>query len=122
MSVEVKTGYFAQINKYVKAGYVPIAITASNPNWYKGSSMPALAPEWELVSDWKNHRITWDEYKERYISMLERRGIGYALKMLDQFEKVILLCYEKTGDNCHRHLLAEYLNSKYNMNVLEFEI
>lgn len=27
-------------------------------------------------------------------------------------DKCILLCYEKTGDFCHRHLLAEWLGYK----------
>lgn len=119
---EVKTGYFAQMKKYQAAGYMPIAIVASTPNWYKGNSMAVFAPEWSLVEDWKKNRITWETYEERYLGMLDKRGISYALKVLEQFEKVVLLCYEKPGDKCHRHLLAEYLNSKYNMNVLEFEI
>lgn len=122
MSINVKTGYFAQMKKYVAAGYMPIAITASVPVWYKGNSMQVFAPDWELVQDWKSGKITWDEYTERYNSMLDRRGISYALKILEQFENVVLICYEKPSDKCHRHLLAEYLNNKYNMNVLEFEI
>lgn len=120
--VDIKTGYFAQMKKYQANGYVPIAIVASVPVWYKGNSMAVFAPEWGLVDDWKQKRISWEEYKERYFSMLDKRGISYALKILDQFEKVVLMCYEKPSDECHRHLLAEYLNDKYNMNVLEFGI
>ena len=118
----IKTGYFAQTRKYIAAGYTPIAITASMPVWFKGNSMPVFAPEWSLVERWKSGRITWDEYIEEYTSMLDRRGIKYALQTLETFDKVVFLCYEKPSDKCHRHLLAEYLNKHHNLNVMEFEI
>ncbi len=34
----------------------------------------------------------------------------------------ILLCYEKGQDFCHRHVLAEYIELKYNVKVRDIKI
>ena len=33
--------------------------------------------------------------------------------------EVVLLCYESSNKPCHRFILTEYLNSKYNVNIEE---
>lgn len=34
---------------------------------------------------------------------------------------VALLCYEKPGDFCHRHILAEWLKEKEGIDVVEYD-
>ena len=31
------------------------------------------------------------------------------------------MCYEKPGDFCHRHLLADFLNENLGLDIKEFE-
>ena len=69
-----------------------------------------LAPTKQLLSDFRNKKVTWEEYQKIYIKTLEERNI---LKKID-FSKLhgsCLLCSEHKPDMCHRRLLAEYLRS-----------
>ena len=36
--------------------------------------------------------------------------------------EVIFLCYEKSDDFCHRHILREYLNENFNTNITELGV
>ena len=67
-----------------------------------------LAPTKELLSDYRNKKVTWEEYEKIYIKTLDDRNI---IKKID-FNKLdgsCLLCSEHKPDMCHRRLLAEYL-------------
>lgn len=70
-----------------------------------------LAPSIELLNDWKNRKVSWEEYEERYLE--EMRGKEGAVKRLVEVireKKVVtLLCAEKDDRFCHRRLLKEYL-------------
>jgi len=67
-----------------------------------------LAPTKQLLSDYRNKKVTWEEYQKIYIKTLEDRKI---LNKID-FSKLdggCLLCSEHKFNMCHRRLLAEYL-------------
>ena len=36
--------------------------------------------------------------------------------------EIVLLCYEKSTDFCHRHILREYLNENFNTNITELGV
>ncbi len=67
-----------------------------------------FAPTKELLTSYKKKLTTWDDYEKKYNEILEERkileDIDYAL-----FDNACLLCSEPTAQNCHRRLLAEYL-------------
>lgn len=48
---------------------------------------------------------------DRYVDDLELRK---------SFQDVVLLCYEKPKEFCHRHILAKYLNECYNLDIQEY--
>lgn len=62
------------------------------------------APDEQLFDDWKDKKISWEEYTDRYLSIISERGISLEIKDHD-----CLLCSELVPDNCHRRLLAEIL-------------
>jgi len=67
-----------------------------------------LAPTKELLTNYRDKKITWIQYEKEYVSILEKRNI---IQKID-FEKLdgsCLLCSEHKPDMCHRRLLAEYL-------------
>jgi len=67
-----------------------------------------LAPTKELLTNYRDKKITWIQYEKEYVSILEKRDI---IQKID-FEKLdgsCLLCSEHKPDMCHRRLLAEYL-------------
>lgn len=72
-----------------------------------------FAPTKEVLSDYKKKAITWDEYVVHYDALLNSRAIvKYFMRYTDGYNKVLLLCSEPTPENCHRRLLAEFLQEK----------
>jgi len=70
-----------------------------------------LAPRKELLRDWKNKRISWEEYTVRYHKEMRRQQ--EAIKELAKKAKrgtITLLCFEREDDPCcHRHLLKKLI-------------
>lgn len=69
-------------------------------------SYPDLFPSAQLLSDYKKFLITKEEYIETYNKQLEKLDSNKVYKDLDG---CILLCYEKSSDFCHRHLVGSWL-------------
>lgn len=67
-----------------------------------------MAPSDEILRAYKNGVINWDEYKHRYLCLLENRKIIETLDPRD-LDRCCFLCAEAKADHCHRRLLAEYL-------------
>ena len=67
-----------------------------------------FAPTKELLDQWHKNEVTWTEYVEIYTKMLKDREIvkKYGVK---SFDGACFLCSEDTPEQCHRRLLAEYL-------------
>ena len=67
-----------------------------------------FAPTKELLDQWHKNEVTWTEYVEIYTEMLKDREIvkKYGVK---SFDGACFLCSEDTPEQCHRRLLAEYL-------------
>ena len=115
------TGYYAQLKKYLADGLYPVSIAGKCPDWYHGAEYKKLAPKWSFFSEWKNgsHKGDNDYYtKNFYELVLNELDPAQVIKELEGFtgvssDKIILLCYEKPGDFCHRHLVADWLNAYY---------
>lgn len=67
-----------------------------------------FAPTKELLDKWHKHEVSWAEYETIYTSMLKERDIlrKHGIK---QFDGACFLCSEEMPEQCHRRLLAEYL-------------
>ena len=67
-----------------------------------------FAPTKELLDRWHKQEVTWPEYVEIYTKMLKDREIvkKYGVK---SFDGTCFLCSEDTPEQCHRRLLAEYM-------------
>ena len=79
-----------------------------------------LAPTKKILDDYKDKKITWEQYSIEYLSLMEQRLISSKLSGID-VDNGCLLCSEDKPHNCHRRLLAEYLkqqwsNQKTNIN------
>jgi hypothetical protein len=71
-------------------------------------------PDWAfIVKPYKDGLITKEEYEERYTLQLDKfreNILGVTEYFNSTGKDYILLCYEKPGDFCHRHILADYIN------------
>ena len=119
------TGYYAKIKEYKEAGLIPVSIAGKAPDWYDGLEYKKLAPKWEFFNEWKNGSHKGDN--EYYIShfkkeVLDRLSVPLVIStlmgMTNTIDNVILLCYEKPGDFCHRHLVADWINGYEGKNFI----
>ena len=104
----IRTSYFGAIPRIIAVEKEPIlvAICRWKPKAFNGFWMPQLAPSVELLMAYKNGKVTPQQYVERYRK--EQEGSDLLQRMIKRAEgkNVFLLCYEKPGDFCHRHLLG----------------
>ena len=75
-----------------------------------------LSPSWKLLNDYKDGRIDWAQYTERFMREMDCDSCIAEMKKiwdLSQKKEVFLVCYEKDGENCHRHILIDLMMSPY---------
>ena len=120
----IYTGYYAKLKKYQEAGLTHISIAGKAPEFYNGIQYKKFAPSWDIFSKWKSGEIDNLQYTERFNQeILGKLDNEEVLKFLDSFETdIILLCYEKSGDFCHRHIVANWIESELGKRVEEYPI
>jgi uncharacterized protein (DUF488 family) len=75
-----------------------------------------FAPTKELLSRYRNKKISWPEYEIEYLNLLDIRKIAQKTD-IEKLHQNCLLCSEHSPEKCHRRLLAEYF--KHTKNELE---
>ena len=72
-----------------------------------------LSPSLELLHDYKDGRITWQEFEARFRKEIANNPKAIAelrrLTQLSQEKDVYLICYEKSYP-CHRFILMDLIN------------
>ena len=69
---------------------------------------PEFAPTAEILTRYKDGRITWPDYERMYRELLAARHPTAGLSPTD-LDRICLLCTEKSALQCHRRLAAEYI-------------
>jgi uncharacterized protein (DUF488 family) len=93
---------------YAKSGSLPnaVSISGKTPDFFEGDQIKCLAPKWDFFKVYKetgDKNFYIEQYVSRVLSVLDVQEIATRL------EGKIMLCYEKTGDFCHRHIVAKWL-------------
>ena len=73
---------------------------------------PEFAPTTEILAGYKNGRITWADYEKMYRELLAVRRPAVGTEPAT-FDRICLLCTEKSALQCHRRLAAEYIASQF---------
>ena len=70
---------------------------------------PDLGPSYDLIDQYFNGGISWDQYVEQYEKEVLVGQIDKVKKLaaLAKAQDVTILCLEDTPEFCHRKLLAE---------------
>lgn len=106
----IYTSYYAVMRK-IPEHVIPVSISKGIPSWYIGKSYNRLAPLWETVKRYKDGG-SWENYIEEYyrtiLNKLDPHDVFKELMNMSNDHSVVLLCYEKSCDNCHRHLVADW--------------
>ena len=113
----IYTTYFAKLKK-LPEGVLPIAICAKPINGFDGPVYRQLAPKYDFFQQWK---ITKDNelFTENYIGQVLNtlNPVKVVTDLYYQYNlppcscDIALVCYEKSTDFCHRHLVAEWLRA-----------
>ena len=122
----IYTTYFAKLNK-LPENIIPISICGKAPDWYKGLQYKKLAPKYDFFMKWKENHDNNYYIKCFQEQVLNKLNVRKVLEELDDMlvtqtldddyigdpmlvPKMALVCYEKSGDFCHRHLVADWFN------------
>lgn len=112
----MKTSYFG--NKEASADPSAVSIARWPPRWWgKRRRFIALAPSISLLNRSKAG-LPWPEYVTEYKHDILAE-MNPAKVFLELGAKSILLCWERPGEDCHRHLVAEWLEKSLNIKILE---
>ena len=104
-------------DKYSYSDGIRILVTRHYPRgvkrtkfhrWYRD-----LAPSKELLKLWKQNKISEKEYRKIYLEEMQNQESINVIKeiivLLRKGHNVTLLCVEKEGMFCHRHILKDVI-------------
>lgn len=109
---KIQTSYYSNWRNFNKDA-IPIAISRYIPKWYNCIHYQKLAPSESIL---KTYKETYDigyyieTYMKETLSRLKSQSVYRDLLILSDNRPVILLCYEKSEDFCHRHLVSDWFN------------
>ena len=107
------TSYFTRCYLHPAA----ISISRWAPKEFAGPAYPDLAPSQELLLDYKKGLVDDVEYTRRFMTQLST--LDPHKVVADLPPQSILLCYEGSSLFCHRHIVAEWIESNTGVIVRE---
>lgn len=79
----------------------------------KYQHQPLLAPTDTMLKAFKRDKGDWAVYQKNFLDLMADRKIEDRFNPY-LFDGACLLCSEATPHHCHRRLVCEYLNTKWN--------
>lgn len=127
--MKVHTSYYSNIRNIPAdyflvstSGWIPDEIKNSVDSWDR-----SLAPSLDIYNQYKetnDSKIYIDRFKEERLSKIDWLEKLESFEMIatengKNIENIVLLCYEKPDEFCHRHILAESIETEFKTNVEE---
>ena len=110
--MKIFSTYFAKL-KFFPMDMIPISICGKAPAWYDGIQYKKLAPKYGFFKQWQvthDNDYYIEHFNSEVLSPLNPEEIVNELSRLSNGKDVVLICYEKPTDFCHRHLVAQWLD------------
>lgn len=110
----IYTGYFEMVDDYLREGLVLVSIAGRIPEWFQGVKYPKLAPLKSWWTEWKEKGFSESWYIKQYQeTVLGKLIVEDVMKDFQSLgNRIILLCYEKPGKFCHRHLVSAWFRKQ----------
>jgi len=111
----MQTSYYAKSSKHPQA----VSIAGKAPDWFTGRQYKKLAPKYWFF---KKYKLDGDEefyklqYQKEVLDELDPKQVFEELG-----EDAVILCWEKSGKFCHRHLVAEWMMKHLKVEIKEIE-
>lgn len=109
----MNTSYYAKSSKHPNA----VSIAGKAPAWYTGRQYKKLAPKYWFFKKFKedgDEEFYKIQYKKEVLDKLDPQEVYKELG-----EDAVILCWEKSGKFCHRHLVAEWLSKALGIEIDE---
>jgi uncharacterized protein (DUF488 family) len=72
-----------------------------------------FAPTEPMLRTYRKEKGGWDDYGRQFRALMAERRVEQHVRP-DMLAGSCLLCSEATPHHCHRRLVCEYLNEKWN--------
>lgn len=122
--MKIYTSYYGNLRKLGTTGILPIGISLGVPNFFKGHKMMYLAPTRAMLNSLIPQEEYTKMYREQILSKVSLDTLREDLSIITRGQNVdvALLCWEKPGDFCHRHLFAEWMKEMTGYEIEEFGV
>jgi len=80
------------------------------------SHQPLLAPTDAMLGAYKKEKGSWKTYEDGFLALMTERQIENKFTP-DMLDGTCLLCSEAVPHQCHRRLVCDYLNAKWNGSI-----
>ena len=122
--MKLYTSYFAKVKQLKEMGLKLVCVAGYAPKFFYDTPdvffYPDLAPRKDWFWEWKNKHLSNDwyigKYNETVLSKLNPEKV-----VSDMGDNAVMLCYEKPGDFCHRHLIADWISKNTGITVEEVD-
>ena len=122
--MNIYTSYFGNIKTLEKDNIMPVAICCYPPCDLNVHNYRLFAPSRDILANCRGNIVLYKErFKQEILDILPKDDV---LKFIEELsvesngKDVALCCYEKPGEFCHRHIVAEYLNQNFGLNIVEY--
>ena len=109
------TSYFA--SKLIKGRGLRLVSIALSTRYVKCERFKVLAPTREMIE--LAHAGKFEDYTRAYQENVLRTL--NPLKVYEELDGAVLLCWEKAGSFCHRRLVADWLENAVGQSVPELD-
>lgn len=108
--IDVRLHNTSQLAGFAKAG--DLAYFLDKIGGIQYVHQPLLAPTDLMLKSYKKEKGDWRIYEKEFMELMAERRIEKRFK-LHMFNNACLLCSEAAPHHCHRRLVCEYLNEKW---------
>ena len=74
--------------------------------------LPLLAPTQDILDEYRKRKGSWEVYEQQFLDLINKRKIEDTVSR-DVLADGCLLCSENKPHYCHRRLVAEYLQRRW---------
>ena len=117
--MKIYTSYYGNL-KNLPNDIKKISISTTIPKKIVCDSYAPAAPPPEILKKYKQNEINEQEYEQeymQYLNTLDAQKVIHHLRKLARNKDIVLLCYEKSEDFCHRHIFIKWLKEVCNMQI-----
>lgn len=118
--MRIYTSYFSNARTLQVHNVMIIGIALYPPRWLRVISLRQVAPTYSILKQTSSDEEYTRRYKAEVLSKVDIKQFVSDIQNLSGGRDVALCCFEKPGEFCHRHLLAERMN-EYGYDVQEYE-